>query len=78
MCHAFASFAALALAMSPVVAFADCAPADASLAGHYYLHGVMEVGSELLLKAMVGLSTCLPMVRWTNWLWVAGREMAAW
>jgi hypothetical protein len=27
----------------------DCAPADATLAGHYYLHGVMEVGSELLL-----------------------------
>jgi hypothetical protein len=26
-------------------------PADASLAGHYYLHGVMEVGSELELKA---------------------------
>jgi hypothetical protein len=26
---------------------ADCAPADASLAGHYCLHGVMEVGSEL-------------------------------
>ncbi len=30
---------------------ANCAPADASLAGHYYLHGVMEVGSELELKA---------------------------
>ena len=30
---------------------AGCAPADASLAGHYYLHGVMEVGSELLLTA---------------------------
>jgi len=29
---------------------ADCPPADAKLAGHYYLHGVMEVGSELLLK----------------------------
>ncbi|MGO4569658.1 hypothetical protein AB4Z52_32605 [Rhizobium sp. 2YAF20] len=26
-----------------------CAPADASLAGHYYLEGVTEVGSELLL-----------------------------
>ena len=30
---------------------AACAPADPSLAGHYYLRGVMEVGSELLLKA---------------------------
>ena len=28
---------------------ADCAPADATLAGHYYLSGVMEVGSELRL-----------------------------
>jgi hypothetical protein len=26
-----------------------CRPADPALAGHYYLHGVMEVGSELLL-----------------------------
>jgi hypothetical protein len=31
-------------------AAAGCAPADASLAGHYYLSGVMEVGSELLLQ----------------------------
>ena len=30
---------------------AGCAPADPSLAGHYWLHDVMEVGSELLLKA---------------------------
>src|SRR6516165_2942394 len=29
----------------------SCAPADASLAGHYWLRGVMEVGSELELKA---------------------------
>jgi hypothetical protein len=29
---------------------ADCAPGDPALAGHYYMHGVMEVGSELLLK----------------------------
>src|SRR6516162_5040578 len=28
---------------------AACTPADPSLAGHYYLRGVMEVGSELLL-----------------------------
>jgi hypothetical protein len=27
-----------------------CVPGDASLAGHYYLRGVMEVGSELLLR----------------------------
>jgi hypothetical protein len=30
---------------------AACKPADPSLAGHYYLRGVMEVGSELLLHA---------------------------
>ena len=42
--------AAFVLALLPVEASAACAPADASLAGHYYLHGVMEVGSELLLK----------------------------
>jgi hypothetical protein len=41
----------VSFAVSPVVPFAGCAPADPSLAGHYYLHGVMEVGSELLLKA---------------------------
>jgi hypothetical protein len=27
-----------------------CAPGDPKLVGHYYLNGVMEVGSELLLK----------------------------
>lgn len=27
-----------------------CKPGDAKLAGHYYLNGVMEVGSELLLR----------------------------
>ena len=30
---------------------APCKPADPSLAGHYVLRGVMEVGSELLLKS---------------------------
>lgn len=30
---------------------AACQRADASLAGHYYMRGVMEVGSELQLKA---------------------------
>jgi hypothetical protein len=39
------------VALLPVGASAACAPADPSLAGHYYLEGVMEVGSELLLKA---------------------------
>ncbi|MEF3364994.1 hypothetical protein V3H18_00435 [Methylocystis sp. 9N] len=29
----------------------ECQRADASLAGHYYLRGVMEVGSELQLQA---------------------------
>ena len=43
--------AAFAAALLPVGASAACAPADPSLSGHYYLQGVMEVGSELLLKA---------------------------
>ena len=30
---------------------AGCGPADASLADHYWLRGVMEVGSELELRA---------------------------
>jgi hypothetical protein len=30
---------------------AGCAPGDARLAGHYYLEGVMEVGSEILLRS---------------------------
>jgi hypothetical protein len=51
MRRASVSFAAFVLAILPVGASAGCAPADSSLAGHYYLHGVMEVGSELLLRA---------------------------
>ncbi len=47
--------AALGLALLPLgpasARAAACTPADPSLAGHYYLRGVMEVGSELLLKA---------------------------
>jgi hypothetical protein len=39
-----------ALSMSGARA-AGCAPADASLAGHYWLRGVKEVGSELELRA---------------------------
>ena len=46
-----AMVAAFVVALLPVGASAACAPADPSLAGHYYLEGVMEVGSELLLKA---------------------------
>ena len=46
-----ASVAAFVAALLPVGASAACAPADPSLAGHYDLQGVMEVGSELLLKA---------------------------
>jgi hypothetical protein len=42
------AIAAVVAPLLPVAASAACAPADPSLAG---LHGVMEVGSELLLKA---------------------------
>ncbi|MBG0809550.1 hypothetical protein IY145_09180 [Methylosinus sp. H3A] len=43
-CVAIALFADRAAA-------ADCEKADASLAGQYHLSGVMEVGSELLLRS---------------------------
>ena len=52
------SRSAILTAILPILALrasgdraASCSPADASLAGHYYLHGVMEVGSELELRA---------------------------
>jgi hypothetical protein len=45
-----AAFAvALPLLWISAACAADCPRADASLAGHYYLRGVMEVGSELQL-----------------------------
>lgn len=50
-----AAVAALVLGLIPLearsVGAAGCAPADPTLAGHYEMHGVMEVGSELQLKA---------------------------
>jgi hypothetical protein len=46
-----AAFSLLALTSASGARAAACAPADPSLAGHYYLRGVMEVGSELLLRA---------------------------
>ncbi|CDX32765.1 conserved exported hypothetical protein [Mesorhizobium sp. SOD10] len=46
----FAGALASALFFSMPVAASACQPGDARLAGHYYLNGVMEVGSELLLK----------------------------
>ena len=36
---------------SPLASSADLGKPDAALVGHYYLSGVMETGSELLLKA---------------------------
>ncbi len=38
-----------ALLLSAGAALAACKPGDPALAGHYYLQGVMEVGSEILL-----------------------------
>ncbi|MBZ9658216.1 hypothetical protein LB523_04115 [Mesorhizobium sp. ESP-6-4] len=46
----FACALAGALAVGATSAANACQPGDARLAGHYYLNGVMEVGSELLLK----------------------------
>ena len=37
-------------ASGPATAAGGCVPGDARHAGHYYLNGVMEVGSELLLR----------------------------
>ncbi|WAX94966.1 hypothetical protein N7E70_025485 [Aminobacter sp. NyZ550] len=44
-----AALCALSLAAGLATA-AACSPGDPRLAGHYYLNGVMEVGSELLLR----------------------------
>lgn len=48
------SLAALSFAILAAPGFAGaaaaCEPGDKRLAGHYYLNGVMEVGSELLLE----------------------------
>lgn len=46
---AAASFAGLCACQTQGVAGA-CTPGDQKLAGHYYLEGIMEVGSELLLR----------------------------
>ncbi|TPI45003.1 hypothetical protein FJW05_19815 [Mesorhizobium sp. B2-9-1] len=46
----FACALAGALVLCMPVAANARQPGDARLAGHYYLNGVMEVGSELLLK----------------------------
>ena len=46
----FACALAGALVIGATGAANACQPGDARLAGHYYLNGVMEVGSELLLK----------------------------
>jgi len=46
----FACAFAGALIVGATGAANACQPGDARLAGHYYLNGVMEVGSELLLK----------------------------
>jgi hypothetical protein len=43
------AFPVLALPRISAAPAADCAPADATLAGDYHLNGVMEVGSELRL-----------------------------
>lgn len=39
-----------ALLLGATGAASACRAGDARLAGHYYLNGVMEVGSELLLR----------------------------
>ncbi len=48
--YAYALGCALLLGTANPASAASCKPGDAGLAGHYYLRGVMEVGSELLLR----------------------------
>ncbi|WP_292965097.1 hypothetical protein [Novosphingobium sp. UBA1939] len=50
MRKADALLAALILPVSTLAAGAHAATADAAFVGHYYLSGVMETGSELLLR----------------------------
>lgn len=50
MGKADALLAALILPVSTLAAGAHAATADAAFVGHYYLSGVMETGSELLLR----------------------------
>src|SRR5690554_2501066 len=40
----------LVIACAGAASAAECVSGKRSLAGHYYLRGVMEVGSELLLR----------------------------
>jgi len=35
---------------SGMASAATCSPSDTKVAGHYYLHGIRDVGSELLLR----------------------------
>lgn len=44
-------FSAFELYMSPYACATECARAEPSLSGHYFMSGVMEVCSELLLHA---------------------------
>jgi len=48
--YAYALGCALLIGTANPASAASCKPGDAGLAGHYYLRGVMEVGSELLLR----------------------------
>lgn len=45
-----ATLALLTLSDCQSASAAACKPGDPKLAGHYYLNGIMEVGSELLLR----------------------------
>ncbi|UVK54639.1 hypothetical protein DBIPINDM_001077 [Mesorhizobium sp. AR02] len=48
--YAYALGCAFLLGMANPTSAGGCKAGDAGLAGHYYLRGVMEVGSELLLR----------------------------
>ena len=46
--------------------------AEQKAAGHYYLQGEREAGSELILRLMANLNSCSRMARWTSRAPVSG------
>jgi hypothetical protein len=48
---AAAVFSSFKIFMAPNAFATECVHAEPSLSGHYFMSGVMEVGSELLLQA---------------------------
>ena len=54
---------------APMPAVGD---AEQKVAGHYYLQGEREAGSELILRLMANSNSCSRMARWTSRAPVSG------